>query len=107
MKRIPKKIILISTLLGVLVIILARYGYLEITLNREEQVVRGILSREPHRFPEVRIYRGKANYNLLEGAVLRSEDVLFLQDELRRLNIRRCVFAVRVRNVTEGTQTNK
>lgn len=107
MKRLTRKTVLICTLLLIVVISFARYGYLEFVLNREERALSSILAREPNRFQDVRVYRSKGNFNLMEGEVLRSEDVIFLQNEMRRLNIRRCSFAVRVRDVAEKPETKQ
>lgn len=64
-------------------------------LSREETAVRKVLLAQESRFRAVKIYRSKSHYNLLVGQVALSQDADFLTNELARLGIRRCIFAVR------------
>src|SRR5689334_16279524 len=77
------------------VFLLGRGFLREQKLAREDTAVRKVLAAQPARFRLVRLSRTKSQFNLLSGEVSNQLDIDFLQNELRRLEIERCLFAVR------------
>ena len=98
------KKILWTIVLVLLLGLLAQLALREYKLRRDESAINQLLLSHGARFHSVRIYRTKADYNLLEGQVASSNDVAFLEKELVRLNIQRCVFAVLVAEEKKAEQ---
>jgi hypothetical protein len=96
-----KKTVWIFVPVVILLAWLARSWYWDHELSREEAAVRKMLVAQESRFRDVRIYRSKSHYNLLEGQVMRSEDIDYLTNETARLGVRRCIVAVRADNAME------
>jgi hypothetical protein len=91
-----KRTVSLMIVMAIILILLGRAGYREYWLRRDEAAVTRVLSTHTSQYGDVRIYRSKSDYNLLEGQVAGSNDLQSLKQELARLHVRRCIFAVRV-----------